>query len=110
MDVRVREELSVTAADLSVIIGNTFDNAIEAVAALADEGRHITVQLILKDSILFYEITNPLVSLAVPKKNEKTVQGYGLKNVRRCIEKYRGNLSVTADDGEFKVTAMIAVA
>jgi sensor histidine kinase YesM len=109
MDVRVPEELSVTAADLSVIIGNTFDNAIEAVTKLEEDTRSISLRLIQKNDLLFFEIANPVPPTAVPKK-KNAVQGYGLKNVRRCVDKYKGNLTIDSSGGMYKVTALIGVA
>lgn len=109
MDVRVPEALSVTAADLSVIIGNTFDNAIEAVTKVAEDTRSISLRLIQKNDLLLYEIVNPVPHTTVTKKRN-AVQGYGLKNVRRCVDKYKGNLTIDSSGGMYKVTALIGVA
>jgi sensor histidine kinase regulating citrate/malate metabolism len=109
LDVRVKPDLKISAADLSVIIGNTFDNAIEAVAELPGANKRITIQLIEKGAMLFYEITNPYdPGASSPKKNQKQ-HGFGLKNVRRCVDKYRGAMSLSPERGEFKVSVHLNI-
>ena len=109
LDVRVRPDLNISAADLSVIIGNTFDNAIEAVSTLPGEKRRITIQLIEKGAMLFYEIANPYETGApVPKKDRKR-HGFGLKNVRRCVDKYKGTIRLSPEGGEFIVSVQLNI-
>ena len=103
LDVRVRPGLNISAADLSVIIGNTFDNAIEAVGALPEDRKRITVRLIEKGEMLFYEIINPYEPVDTVKK-DRSRHGFGLKNVRRSVEKYKGAMRLDLEDGEFKVS------
>jgi hypothetical protein len=108
MDIRVKPELYFSAADLSVIIGNTLDNAIEAVASMEAEQRKITIQLIQKNDLLFYEISNPINNEAPPVQG-KIIQGYGLRNVRRCVDKYKGEMTIDSANGWHKVTVLAAL-
>ena len=105
LDAKVSPNLSFPAVDLSVIIGNTFDNAIEECLLLDEAQRTISATMIQKNNMLFYELTNPC--LAVSHKKIGKVRGYGLKNVRRCIEKNSGSMVCGASDGHFKVSARI---
>ena len=108
MDIRVKPELHISAADLSVIIGNTLDNAIEAVTSMEAERRKISIQLIQKNDLLFYEISNPINNEAPPAQG-KMVQGYGLRNVRRCVDKYKGEMTIDSANGWHKVTVLAAL-
>lgn len=107
LDIRVRPDLDISAADLSVIVGNTVDNAIEACEPLADEDKKISMQLIQKGAILYYEIKNPYMKtdpeLETEEKNPK-LHGYGLKNVKRCIDKYKGTMTIYSCDKYFVVS------
>jgi len=105
LDANVSYTLSFSAVDLSVIIGNTFDNAIEECLMHDETQRTISVAIIQKNNMLFYEITNPC--LAVPRKKRGKVRGYGLKNVERCIEKNSGSMEYGYFDGHFKVSVRI---
>jgi sensor histidine kinase YesM len=109
LDVRVRPDLKISAADLSVIIGNTFDNAIEACDRIIDGKRQIAVSLIEKNMMLLYEITNTFDPAAPTVKENPKRHGFGLKNVKRCIDKYRGNMAVESEGTEFKVSIHINV-
>lgn len=98
----VSPELSFSAVDLSVIIGNTFDNAIEECSALGEEKPRISVSLIQHNKMLFYEIANPCRSVTSEKAGK--YHGYGLKNVRRCVEKYGGSMEHYAADDVYRVS------
>jgi hypothetical protein len=112
LDIRVRPELNISAADLSVIIGNTVDNAIEACKLLEEGQRKISIQLIQKGALLYYEIRNPYKKQDPESEQEERsskLHGYGLKNIRRCIDKYKGTMSVEANDTSFIVSVHINI-
>lgn len=104
LDVQIPEVLFVTAADLYVLIGNTMDNAIDACQSVAPEQRRISLKLKTHNSILFYEISNPFREEHLHRVRNN-YHGYGLKNVRRCVEKYCGELEVSKDSETFCVRA-----
>ena len=104
LDVLVPSELFVTAADLYVLLGNTLDNAIEACTELPKEQRHITLKLKKHNSMLYYEISNPYDEKHLHRARGH-YHGFGLKNVAKCVEKYRGKLDVSKSNGMFRVVA-----
>ena len=55
MDVQIPDELPITAADLYILIGNTLDNSLNALADLPPEKRQIALQLRLHNQVLFYK-------------------------------------------------------
>lgn len=87
---------------LSVVIGNTFDNAIEACRLIAPEKRVIHLQLRKQNRILFYSIENPYID-AVTQLRVGKHHGYGLKNVERAVNQNNGNFQVEKVDGNFIV-------
>lgn len=104
LDVLVPTELFVTAADLYVLLGNTLDNAIEACTELPKEQRRITLKLKKHNSMLYYEISNPYDEKHLHRARGH-YHGFGLKNVTKCVEKYRGKLDVSKSNGVFRVVA-----
>lgn len=104
LDVLVPTELFVTAADLYVLLGNTLDNAIVACAELPKEQRRISLKLKKHNSMLYYEISNPYDEKHLHRARG-IYHGFGLKNVAKCVEKYRGKLDVSTSDGVFCVVA-----
>jgi sensor histidine kinase regulating citrate/malate metabolism len=112
LDIRVRPDLDISAADLSVIIGNTVDNAIEACRVLEEDQRRISIQLIQKAVLLYYKISNPYRkrdSRFEREEKDAKLHGYGLKNVRRCIDKYNGTMNITAGGTHFTVSIHINI-
>ena len=104
LDVLVPAELFVTAADLYVLLGNTLDNAIEACMELPKEQRRISLKLKKHNSMLYYEIANPYDEKHLHRARGN-YHGFGLKNVAKCVEKYRGKLDVNKTNGIFRVVA-----
>ena len=104
LDVMVPTELFVTAADLYVLLGNTLDNAIEACMELPKEQRRITLKLKKHTSMLYYEISNPYDEKHLHRVRGN-YHGFGLKNVAKCVDKYRGKLDVSTTNGVFQVVA-----
>lgn len=106
MDIQVPEVLFVTAADLYILIGNTLDNAIEACQNIPKEQRKISIKLHTHNNILFYELENPYTDKHL-KRIRNRYHGYGLKNVNRCVEKYKGKIEISKSEGIFRITALL---
>lgn len=107
LDVWVAPELDIPPADLYIIIGNTIDNAFEACRELP-KGKK-TVELLLRQSnhLLYYEIRNPYLPDTPPKQDR--FHGYGLRNVRACVEKDKGSMEISSTDGIFTVSVQLNV-
>lgn len=78
------------------------DNAIEACLALPREKRYINILLRKENGILFYRIQNSCDG------EEKTYlhgkfHGYGLNNVRKCVSKYGGTVTLTPNSDSYTV-------
>ena len=99
-DVSVPQNLGISAVDLYVLMGNTLDNAVEACASVPVEERYIRIQMRTYHNILFYQIENPFAE-GYPQRSRGKNHGYGLKNVRKCVEKHDGHMSVSQNDNKF---------
>ena len=102
LDITIPEVLAISTLLLSVVIGNTFDNAIEACRLIAPEKRMIHLQLRKQIRILFYSIENPYID-AVTQLRVGKHHGYGLKNVERAVNQNNGNFQLEKVDGNFIV-------
>ncbi|MCL2152068.1 MAG: GHKL domain-containing protein [Oscillospiraceae bacterium] len=99
---QVAPKISISAVDLSVVLGNTFDNAIDECIMLESESREISVSLIQRNNMLFYEIKNPCME--IPHKKSGSYHGYGIKNVNACVQKYNGAMERGAANGYYCVS------
>jgi sensor histidine kinase YesM len=102
LTVRVSPKISIAAVDLSVILGNTFDNAMDECLMLEGEQREISVTLVQRNHMLFYEIKNPCRE--IPHKKSGKHYGYGLKNVETCVQKYGGAMEKSKGHGHYCVS------
>lgn len=108
-DVSVPQNLGMTAIDVYVLLGNTLDNAFEACAVLPAERRYIRLQMKMFHDILFYQIENPYSKGHLNRKKGKN-HGYGLQNVRKCVEKYNGDISTIGENEVFVVSVRLNLA
>lgn len=99
-DVSVPQNLGISAVDLYVLLGNTLDNAIEACQSLPIEERYIRIQMRIYHNILFYQIENPYAEGYLQRSRGKN-HGYGLQNVRKCVEKHDGHMSISQNENKF---------
>lgn len=99
-DVSVPQNLGISAVDLYVLMGNTLDNAVEACASVPAEERYIRIQMRTYHNILFYQIENPFAE-GYPQRSRGKNHGYGLQNVRKCVEKHTGHMSISQDENKY---------
>ena len=90
LDVTIPEVLSISPLSLSILIGNTFDNAIEACCGLPPEQRKIHLQLRKQYRSLFYRLDNPYSDISRSLR-VGSHHGYGLKNVKRVVKESDGD-------------------
>ena len=100
--------VKINMADLTVLISNTLDNAIEACGRLPDSDRQIFVKVLLEDDVLFYAVRNRSLpvdvqpgSLPSTTKADPSFHGYGLQNVESTLKKYHSLYAMGYADGWF---------
>jgi len=102
LDVTIPEVLSISPLSLSILIGNTFDNAIEACSGLPPEQRKIHLQLRKQYRSLFYRLDNPYSDISRSLR-VGSHHGYGLKNVKRVVRESDGDFYAEKKNGTFTV-------
>ncbi|MDO4274068.1 MAG: GHKL domain-containing protein [Eubacteriales bacterium] len=112
-DVCVPENLNIAAIDLNIIIGNLFDNAIEA-ASHADS-RWLTLSIDYEKGMFSIVIRNSFRH-ELRKKEKKYLStkkekghGIGLENVKKAVEQYHGAMEFADDDNVFEVRVMLYI-
>lgn len=104
------------AADLYSLFGNALDNAIEAVLKVPDgDNRIIGLKIHAVGKLITINVKNTFRGEieydenGFPKttKENAAYHGYGIKSIRYIVEKYDGNLSIVARDGNFNLNILI---
>ena len=99
--------LNVPSVDLSVILGNALDNAIEATEKTTEEHKKkITVSLKCTKNTIVITIKNPTkddvdVNALVSTKSERSMHGFGILSIKNIAEKYCGEVIFSYSDYEF---------
>ena len=112
-DANVPVALGLSELDLCVILGNLFDNAIEASLALPQDRRLIRVYIDMKGEQLYISFTN----FTAVKKRSKTGgrfrttkgegHGFGLARMDSVVERLGGWLSRNSEDGAFTTEILL---
>ncbi len=106
-------KLSISEIDLCVIIGNLFDNAIEASLLLPEDKRHIRVYMDMKNTQIYISFTNFTAAEKQSKQGGlfKTSKGdghgFGLIRIDSIIEKLGGYLSRNSESGAFTTEILL---
>ena len=115
----VPPELNIEVADVVIILGNLLDNAFDAVAKVEDREIRLTVEankgnLFIKaentfDGIVKYTDSKDETEKIIATRKKGDNHGYGLKNIRKSVEKYNGYVEITHDDNVFSVVILMYV-
>ena len=106
-DAHVPVSLTTSEIDLCIIMGNLFDNAIEACMALPKEERLIRVYMDMKNTQLYMSFTNTTAQKKQKKEagrfrtTKGTGHGYGLVRIDTIVERCHGYISRNSEDGAF---------
>ena len=112
-DAHIPVKLKMSELDLCCIIGNLFDNAMEASMALPEEKRMIRVYMDMKGTQLYISFTNFTAAKKLSKvgKGFKTSKGeghgFGLVRIDDIVSRYDGYLSRNSEDGAFTTEILI---
>ncbi len=112
-DADIPVALTISELDLCVIIGNLFDNAIEASLALPEDQRMIRVYMDMKNTQLYMSFTNFTAgkkrtkSGGIFKTTKGEGHGFGLVRIDEIVARYGGYLSRNSEDGAFTTEIML---
>jgi len=112
-DAHIPVKLQMSELDLCCILGNLFDNAIEASLSLPEAERQIRVYMDMKGTQLYISFTNftsgrklnKVGNLFQTSKGEG--HGFGLVRIDNIIERLGGYLSRNSEDGAFTTEILI---
>lgn len=109
-------ETTINAFDVSVILNNALQNAIENAGGC--ETPYISISSYRRKNAYMIEIKNSFkgtvqwdvesgLPLTSKCKTDKQTHGYGLKNIRRVAAKYFGEIDIAVANGEFCLSILL---
>lgn len=112
-DAHIPVKLKSSEIDMCCIIGNLFDNAIEAVAKLPVDKRVIRVYMDMKNTQLYISFTNFTAGKKLKKEGRvfKSTKGeghgFGLVRIDAIVERLEGYISRNSEDGAFTTEILL---
>ncbi len=112
-DAHIPVKLRMSELDLCVILGNLFDNAIEASLSLPEDQRLIRVYMDMKGTQLYISFTNFTAAAKQQKVGRRFAttkgagHGFGLVRIDNIIDRLDGYLSRNSEDGAFTTEILI---
>ena len=116
IDFRLEVDLThmpLSDSDVGILLGNLFDNAIEASEKCEPDKRNIYLKLCNRNEMFYLRMSNS--SSQCPKvrngrfisSKEGDLHGFGIENVRTIVENYQGSIEFQYDESSFEVTVLI---
>ena len=112
-DAHIPVKLKSSEIDLCCILGNLFDNAIEASMKLPPEQRMIRVYMDMKNTQLYISFTNFTAGRKMQKVGSRfrstkgEGHGFGLVRIDAIVERLEGYLSRNSEDGAFTTEILL---
>lgn len=112
-DAHVPVRLKSSEIDLCCILGNLFDNAIEASIQLPREQRLIRVYMDMKNTQLYISFTNFTAGKKLPREGSRfrstkgEGHGFGLVRIDAIVERLEGYISRNSEDGAFTTEILL---
>ncbi len=112
-DACIPVKLNLSEIDLCCIIGNLFDNAIEASMKLPEEQRLIRLYMDLRNTQLYLSMTNFTAGKKMKKEGKlfKSTKGeghgFGLVRIDAIVERLDGYISRNSEDGAFTTEILL---
>ena len=112
-DANIAVELTTSQLDLCIIIGNLFDNAMEACLKLPVENRVIRIYMEMKQTQLYMSFTNSTAQEKKPKiggiftSTKGAGHGFGLVRIDNIVERHSGYISRNSEEGAYTTEVLL---
>lgn len=104
------EKLYIDDMDLCTLFSNAFSNCVEACEKLTHTSGYISLEIGQCEKNLSIAIENPIetqVDMAIlgvgTTKVEKEGHGYGIRNMQKIVEKYKGKMDFEIKEDTFRI-------
>lgn len=113
VQIAVSQDMPVDEHDISVLLGNLLENAVDACITQENERRRIVVKGDGDSHSLVFTIDNTFVNVIKKDKNGQLLttkpagNGIGVNSAKKIVERYNGFFSADAKEDMFCVSFML---
>lgn len=115
LDLNIPKDLKIPSFDITVILGNLLDNALNAVKEL-ERNRFIDIKIKYTKGRLVLKMDNSFNGVIVKKEGiintshgDKNNHGLGLESVKTVLKKYDGTIEFEYNDNKFHTALLMFV-
>ena len=115
-EIAVPNQLQMETTDLVTVIGNLIDNALTALHNVAVDNRRLLLKIVFNRQRLIIRISNPFIGEIqckggniVSMKDNSGQHGYGLKNISKVVDKYKGYIDIDYSGNIFTVDIIMYI-
>ena len=116
-DMRIADKLEMSESDLSVLVGNLLENAVEACRRIKDGERKISLRgkveneniLLITVDNTYYDEPKSIISGGVYLSSKHSGFGIGVESVKNIVCKYNGQYKFETKDGFFMASVMMVI-
>lgn len=117
-DFMLPEYLNIKHIDLSIILNNALDNAIEACMEIKDRSlpKKISIKTYVRDAYAIIEIANSMESKVIhdeaqilTTKTDTLRHGFGIGNIKNSVKKYNGTMDIKEEKNKFIINIMLKI-
>lgn len=112
VDINVPMDVNIRSYDMTIVLGNLLDNALDAVKKL-DYNRLINISMKYFMGSIILNMDNSYSGRIIRKGDKiQTLKadenhGLGLENVRKTVERYNGAMEIDYDDSRFYISLIM---
>ena len=115
LELKIPETLEVPSFDMTIILGNLLDNAIEA-ASKAEGRKYLDLKVKYDKGRLLIQSDNPFAGEVIEEngklltsKEDERNHGLGLENIKKVMQKYNGTTNINYNGNHFSVSLLMYV-
>ena len=115
-EIAVSNKLPIDTTDIVTVIGNLLDNAIFALQSVPNDDRYLTLKVVESQQRFIIRISNPYCGqifckdgVIVTSKGDHLNHGYGLKNIAKTVDKYKGYMQIDYLNNIFTVDIIMYI-
>jgi len=113
LELNIPEKLNITPFDMSVILGNLLDNAINASSRL-EKDKRLDLKIDYKRGRLFINLSNTYNGILnykgdklITSNKDKEAHGIGMKNINAVLDKYDGVMEIDHTENIFTTIILL---
>lgn len=115
LDLNIPKQLRIPSFDITVILGNLIDNALNAVKKL-EKNRYIDMKMKYTKGRLILKMENSFNGVIIEKEgiihtshSDKNNHGLGLESIKTVLKKYNGTIEFEYDNDRFHIALLMFI-